>query len=184
MALVKILTLRSGQGRRGLYELWCGLSDQTEIYREDFTLQDIIASLPAFTTTGIYTPEARLTVQSGDHAKLKKCYQEIFLAEWESRKEHLGERYGITGWEAAAFTGDCEKRGLTSFEDAGRGGLTIHFLHESGRIAGAVWMRGSATEPVFRVMADAEGSDPRFEHELIEWQRHLVSLADAGAGQI
>jgi phosphoglucomutase len=181
MALIKILTLRSGEGRQGLYELWCDLSDQAEMYREDFTLKDIIASLPAFTTTGIYTPEAQLTVQSGDHAKLKKCYQKIFLSEWEERKEHLKERWGITGWEAAAFTGSSEKRGLASFEEAGRGGLKIHFIHESGRIAASFWMRGSATEPVFRVMADAEGSDPRLERELIEWQRHLTLLADAEA---
>jgi phosphoglucomutase len=46
-------------------------------------------------------------------------------------------------------------------------------------------MRGSATEPVFRVMADAEGSDKRrtagpMEQDLIEWQRHLVTQADQG----
>jgi phosphoglucomutase len=183
MALVKLLTLRSDGDKPGLYEIWCDMSGQTETYREDFTLQDIIASLPAFTTTGIYTPEARLAVKSGDQANLKKQYQKIFLEEWETKKERLRERYGITGWEAAAFTGSGEIRGLTRFEEAGRGGLKIHFLHESGRPAGAVWMRGSATEPVFRVMADAEGSDSRLERELIEWQRHLVSLADTEAAK-
>jgi phosphoglucomutase len=177
MALVKILTLKSVKDRQGLYEIWCDLSGQTEMYREDFTLSDIIASLPAFTTTGIYTPEAQLEVQEADHAKLKKRYQKIFLSEWEGKKERLRERWGITGWEAAAFTGSAEKRGLTSFEEAGRGGLKIHFIHESGRVTASIWMRGSATEPVFRVMADAEGSDSRLEKELIEWQRHLVTLA-------
>jgi phosphoglucomutase len=39
-------------------------------------------------------------------------------------------------------------------------------------------MRGSGTEPVFRIMADAEGSDKRMERDLIEWQRHLVIRAD------
>ncbi|MDR1211563.1 MAG: phosphatidylglycerol lysyltransferase [Spirochaetaceae bacterium] len=182
MALVKILTLKSVKDRQGLYEIWCDLSGQTEMYREDFTLSDIIASLPAFTTTGIYTPEAQLAVQKGDHAKLKKRYQNIFLSEWEGKKERLRERWGITGWEAAAFTGSAEKRGLISFEEAGRGGLKIHFMHESGRVTASIWMRGSATEPVFRVMADAEGSDTRLEKELIEWQRHLVTLA-ASSGQ-
>ncbi|MDR1429533.1 MAG: phosphatidylglycerol lysyltransferase [Spirochaetaceae bacterium] len=182
MALVKILTLKSVNDRQGLYEIWCDLSGQTEMYREDFTLADIIASLPAFTTTGIYTPEAQLTIQAGDHAKLKERYQEIFLSEWENKKTRLGERYGISGWEASAFTGSDEKRGLVSFGEAGRGGLKIHFIHESGRITASFWMRGSATEAVFRVMADAEGSDPRLERELIEWQRHLVTLA-APSGQ-
>jgi phosphoglucomutase len=38
-------------------------------------------------------------------------------------------------------------------------------------------MRGSATEPVFRIMADAEGCRPEFERELIEWQRRMASEA-------
>jgi phosphoglucomutase len=182
-ALVKILILRSAKDRQGLYEIWCDLSGQSEMYREDFTLSDVIASLPAFTTTGIYTSEAQLAVQSGDHAALKKRYQKIFLLEWEEKKERLRERYGISGWEASAFIGSGEIRGLTHFEEAGRGGLKIHFMHESGRVAASFWMRGSATEAVFRVMADAEGSDPRLERELIAWQRHLVSLADAEASE-
>jgi phosphoglucomutase len=39
-------------------------------------------------------------------------------------------------------------------------------------------MRGSGTEPVFRVMADVAGSDKRIERALIEWQRTMVHEAD------
>jgi phosphoglucomutase len=39
-------------------------------------------------------------------------------------------------------------------------------------------MRGSATEPVFRVMADVEGRDRQAERYLIDWQRSMVSEAD------
>jgi phosphoglucomutase len=179
-ALIKLLTIRSAGDRKGFFELWCDLSDQAEVYRPDFTLSDIIATLPAFVTTGSYTPEALLTINTADHALLKDRYQEVFLREWEERKEYLKTRYGITGWTAAAYQGTEEKLGVPRFAEAGRGGLRIIFTNKAGNETACIWMRGSGTEPVFRVMADAEGSDRRLERDLIEWQRRMVAEADGG----
>jgi phosphoglucomutase len=178
LALIKLLTIRSGGERKGFFELWCDLSDQPEVYRPDFTLADIIAALPPFTTTGSYTEDALLRIKTADHGLLKNRYQELFLREWEERKDYLNTRYGITGWSATAFVGMEEKRGLSQFGDAGRGGLKILFSTKTGHVPACIWMRGSGTEPVFRVMADVEGSDKRMERDLIEWQRHLVTQAD------
>jgi phosphoglucomutase len=178
LALVKLLTVRSGGERKGFFELWCHLSDQPEVYRPDFTLADIIAALPPFITTGSYTEDALLRIKTADHGLLKNRYQELFLREWEERKDYLHTRYGITAWSATAFVGMEEKRGLSQFGDAGRGGLKILFSTKTGHVPACIWMRGSGTEPVFRVMADVEGSDKRMERDLIEWQRHLVTLAD------
>jgi phosphoglucomutase len=177
-AILKVLTIRSAGERKGLYELWCDLSGRAETYREDFTLGDVIASLPAFVTTGAYSEEAVLKVKTADHGKLKDRYQGIFLKEWEGRKEQLKNRYGITGWNASAYNGIEERSGIGRFGEAGKGGLKVSFTNEAGRTIACVWMRGSATEPVFRVMADAEGSDRRFERDLIEWQRRMVLDAD------
>ncbi len=41
-----------------------------------------------------------------------------------------------------------------------------------------MWMRGSGTEPVFRIMADIRGASTRAEQFLVEWQRHMISAAD------
>ncbi|MDR0589830.1 MAG: phosphatidylglycerol lysyltransferase [Spirochaetaceae bacterium] len=178
LALVKLLTIRSEGDRKGFFELWCDLSDQAEVYHPDFTLTDIIAALPPFITTGSYTPEAVLRIKTADPGLLKNRYQDFFLREWEERKDYLNARYGITGWSATAFIGMEEKRGLSRFGDAGRGGLKILFSTKTGHIPACIWMRGSGTEPVFRIMADVEGSDKRMERDLIEWQRHLVTQAD------
>jgi phosphoglucomutase len=180
LALVKLLSLRSAQGKAGLFELWCDLSDQAELYHPDFSLADIIAGLPPFVTTGAYSPEALLQVKTADHGVLKNRYQKIFLREWEEQKERIKTRYGVTAWEAAAYMGTEEKRGIVSFGEAGRGGLKVSFLNAEGKALAFIWMRGSATEPVFRVMADAQGSDKRIERDLIEWQRRMVLEADGG----
>ncbi|MDR0623337.1 MAG: phosphatidylglycerol lysyltransferase [Treponema sp.] len=178
LSLVKLLSVGSREGKQGFFEIWCDLSGQAETYHPNFSLGDIIASLPAFVTTGAYSPEALLRVQTQDHEQLKNRYQALFLRDWEEQKDRLKARYGISGWEAAAYNGMEERRGINRFGDAGRGGLKIHFLNGSGIPIASLWMRGSATEPVFRIMADAEGSDRRMERELIEWQRRLVAEAD------
>jgi phosphoglucomutase len=181
MALLKLLSIRSTPTQKGFFELWCDLSGQAGAYRPDFSLSDIIASLPAFVTTGAYTPEAALRVKTADHGLLKDRYQKVFLREWEARKEYLARHYGIAAWEAAAYNGAEEKRGIRQFGEAGRGGLKIVFSNRAGIQTASVWMRGSGTEPVFRVMADAEGRDSRLERDLIEWQRRMVAEADCEA---
>ncbi|MDR0444347.1 MAG: phosphatidylglycerol lysyltransferase [Treponema sp.] len=178
LALVKMLTVRSSAAQPGLFEIWCRLSGQLEMYRDNFGLADIIASLPPFVTTPAYSEDAVLRISTKEHSQLKNRYQEVFLREWEGRKDTLKAQYGIYSWEAIAYNGMEEKRDLSRFGDAGNGGLKIIFHNDKGRAIAAIWMRGSATEPVFRIMADVEGSDKEFERDLIEWQRRMVQEAD------
>ena len=86
----------------------------------------------------------------------------------------LKRQYGISGWEAIAYNGMEERRGISNFGEAGRGGLKIEFHGETA----CIWMRGSGTEPVFRIMADAK--EKQMERFLIEWQRQMVQEADKG----
>jgi phosphomannomutase len=43
-------------------------------------------------------------------------------------------------------------------------------------------MRGSGTEPVFRVVTDVEGSDEELEQELHRWHVALIQEAAQAAG--
>jgi phosphoglucomutase len=178
LAITKLLSLRTTGGKPGLFELWCNASGQAGQYRADFDLADIIATLPPFVTTGAYSPEAALRVTTADHGALKSRYQTIFLREWEARKNELKAQYGIYDWDAAAYNGMEERKGITDFGVAGNGGLKICFYDANGKASASIWMRGSATEPVFRVIADAEGSDQRVERDFIEWQRRMTLEAD------
>jgi len=178
-AIIKLLSIKSKSGEKpGLFEIWCALSNQKELYREDFTLADVISSLPAFVTTESVSNEAILNVKTLDHGLLKGKYQEIFMREWEEKKSFLMETYGISSWDVIAYNGTEEKRGISSFAEARRGGLKIEFSNLAGETAAFIWMRGSGTEPVFRVMADAAGPDNGLERTLIEWQRKMVLKAD------
>jgi phosphoglucomutase len=179
-SLLKLLAVREGPG---FFPIWLerrgGDRPGHGGCPEHFGLSDIIASLPPFVTTGTYEPEALLKVTTEDHGKLKDRYQTVFLREWEGRREELRNKYDITAWEAAAYRGMEERRGIKRFADAGRGGLKVHLLNGAGLPVAAMWMRGSGTEPVFRIMADVEGQDRDFERDLIFWQRRMVAEADS-----
>ena len=41
-----------------------------------------------------------------------------------------------------------------------------------------IWMRGSGTEPVFRVMCDVKGNNPEMEKELLQWHSEMILEAD------
>ena len=178
LAIAKLLSVRGSAEKPGLFEIWLKLSGQAKNYRDDFTIADIIASLPAFVTTPAYSQRAVLRIKTSDHAILKERYQKIFLREWEERKDELKERHGFCGWEAAAYNGTVEKRGIKSFGEAGRGGLRVSFHNNAGRETACIWMRGSATEPVFRIMADVEGNDVQAEGFLLDWQSRMITEAD------
>jgi phosphoglucomutase len=181
-ALVKLYAIRGGGAHdKGFFDCWLDAYGSTAYNknsgkRQGFTMADIIASLPRFFTTGVSEPEAKLAVITKDHALLKNRYQILFETAWDKRKEELKRQYGIYGWEARATIGTEELRELSAFGDAKTGGLKIAFMSKEGEDLGFMWMRGSKTEPVFRIMADA--ADSALERELITWQRELTLAAD------
>ena len=189
LAIAKMLTIRAKHpsagstaeavcGGKGFFEIWCELSGQTDKYRGDFSVADIIASLPEFISTPAYHKDAIMRIKEKDHSLLKDRYQKIFLSEWARREKELNARFCIYSWEAIAYNGMTEKRGLARFGEAGKGGLKILFSNEKGREIAYIWMRGSATEPVFRIMADAEGNDTSIERYLLDWQRQMIMKSE------
>jgi len=182
LAIAKLLSIGTLNGKPGLFEIWCSLSGQADLYRSDFTLSDIIASLPQFISTPSYSKDALLRITTEDHALLKDRYQKVFLQQWEERKDDLKTRFDLCRWEAIAYNGLDERRNPGSFKEALRGGLKILFFDSEDKPSAYIWMRGSATEPVFRIMADVEVKNnynaEQMENDLLQWQRCMVMTAD------
>ena len=181
-ALIKLLVLRDepsgGAPRKGLFHIWCELSGQTEKYRENFTLNDIIATLPAYTTTGVSEKRAILNIKTKDHSLLKGRFQKIFEQQWLLQKDKLKELYGFESYEAVITKGTKETRNVTDWSLSGKGGLKILFKDKNSNNLAFIWMRGSGTEPVFRVMCDVKGNKPKEEQRLLEWETQMLLKAD------
>lgn len=183
-AFIKLLTLKDsmdskGEVKKGLFHIWCEKSGNESAYRENFTLSDIIATLPVYTTTGVSEKRAITKVNVKDHAQLKKNFQNALEASWKNGADGLIAKYGFTGYKAVITNGTEEKKDITDFSLSGKGGLKILFYENYSETPSAfIWMRGSGTEPVFRILCDVKGNDKEKEAALLEWETKLLSISD------
>ena len=182
-ALVKLLVLRDsdegGKNVRGLFHIWCDARNLS--YKNDFTLSDVIETLPKYCTTGVAESRAILKIKTTDHSVLKGKFQKIFEDEWKAKKTELSQKYGIESYEAIGTNGTEETRNLSDYSKNGKGGLKILFFDEKKSPLAYIWMRGSGTEPVFRVLCDVKGSGDeatRAERKLLDWEREMILRAD------
>ena len=171
-AILKLLIMREN----GLFEMWC---KKTGIkYNPNFTLTDVLESLPKYTTTGVSEPRALLHVKNTDHAELKKSFQNVFEKEYKAKSSELKKKYGICSWEAVITNGTKETHNVKDFSLSGKGGLKILFKDKNEKPTAFIWMRGSGTEPVFRIMCDVCGDRPEMEKELLNWETKMLGKAD------
>ena len=177
-ALIKLLVLRDDEGRKGMFHLWLDLIGRGAAYRDDFTLADVIETLPVYTTTGVSEERAVLRVKAKDHVQLKRNFQKIFEREWEEKKSDITRSMGIYSWIAVATVGTEEITHISDFGESGTGGLKIIFYNENAGPVAYIWMRGSGTEPVFRVLCDIKGCKPKIEHSLLKWESEMIQKAD------
>ncbi|UTC64873.1 phosphoglucomutase [Treponema sp. OMZ 788] len=180
-AILKLLLIKTELMKKGLFHIWCEKSKQMDKYKPDFTLADILKTLPQYTTTPTGEERAILKIHTEDHAVLKGRYQKIFEEEWNKKKEELKEKFGIVSYRSFSNNGTKQTQDLKDFSASGRGGLKIQFYNSKDEPIGFIWMRGSGTEPIFRIMADIKGPSPEDEKYLVEWQGEMVRRADLGA---
>lgn len=170
-ALIKLLTIKEA------WALWT--SARGIPYSENYSLDDILDSLPKYTTTGVSEKRAILKIKTADHALLKKNFQAAFERSYKTDSEGLVQKYGITSWKASLTNGTKEKLGASDFSKSKKGGLKVLFYEKgSKKPASFIWMRGSGTEPVFRIMCDVKGTDTKKERELLAWETKLLAQAD------
>lgn len=168
-AIIKLMTIRE------LYSLWCRSIGIEE--KENYTLTDILSSIPVYTTTGVSEPRAVLHIETKDHSLLKSRFQKIFKTQYDKKKAFLEEN-GIFNWECCITNGTKEVCGEKDFSKSGKGGLKIKFYDRNSKPFAFIWMRGSGTEPVFRILCDVSGNNPDLEHRLLEWETEMLHEAD------
>jgi phosphoglucomutase len=140
----------------------------------------LLARSEAFTTTGAFDADALVRLETRDHALLKKEYEALFCRSWFDRAPALAEAHGIRSYQILNYEGIRTLPGPANRNGREDGGWKAEFLDERGQPVAFIWMRGSRTEPIFRVMADVQGTKA-FEQELLHWHREILSQADRKA---
>ena len=174
-AILKLLLMKDN----ALFKNWCEKAHKD--YKENYSLTDILDTIPKYTTTGVTESRALLKIKSENHSKLKKSFQEYFEKEWNEKKEHLKKSFGITDYEVSITNGTKERNHINDFSQSEKGGLKIIFKDSSSKNLAFIWMRGSGTEKVFRILCDVKGNDEKsvkMEKELLEWETSLIEKAD------
>lgn len=177
-AFIKLLTIKDTAEGKGLFHIWCQLSGQEDKYRDDFTLSDVLETLPVYTTTGVSESRAILKISTMDHAKLKGNFQKVFENSFKNGADGLLKKYGISSYKCILTNATTEKVDAKDFSESGKGGLKIQLFENSDKPSAFIWMRGSGTEPVFRIMCDVKGNNPDKEKDLLAWETKMLLEAD------
>lgn len=183
-AFIKLLSIRdkkdeNGKVKHGLFHIWCERSNQLDKYKTDFTLQDIINTLPVYTTTGVSEKRALLKINTKDHSVLKRNFQKLFENSWKNGADGILKKYGFSSYKCILTNGTVQKTDVNDFSESGKGGLKIQFYENNSKTPSSfIWMRGSGTESVFRILCDVKGDNPEKEKELLEWETKLLLEAD------
>lgn len=142
-------------------------------------LAELVDLLPRYSTTPTSEGRAKLRIRSTDHGKLKSAYEHLFPNEFAKRRPLLEDRFGITGYHFVNYEGINTLAGPGGRHGEQRGGMSVVLTDKYGNSRGFLWMRGSGTEPVFRIIADIKAGTDKDESELLEWQASMVRQADS-----
>lgn len=140
-------------------------------------LSDVAEMLPRFSTIETDDERAKMHVGTVSHADLKASYEALLPGRIAGIREILERRYSIKDWSIWNYEGTRTTKGPGNRSGGETGGLRVSFTDHDGKTCASVWMRGSGTEPVFRVLADCRGEDQELLDCLIQWQRQLVTDA-------
>ncbi len=164
--------------KKGLFHIWCENSSQMQKYKTNFSLSDIINSLPNYITTGVSEPRAVLHIKMTDQGKLKSNFQNLFEAQWPEKQNFLKKKFNIGSYKVFAMKGTELFKDIKDFSISGKGGLKIIFYDLNSTPAAYIWMRGSGTEPVFRILCDVKGNNKKEEEYLLNWETEMLEKAD------
>lgn len=161
--------------RREIADLW--FTRLTLDLPPRYTLTAIIESLPPFTTTAVSSPSAVMKINCG-HGELKRRYEALLASDWIQRASDLEER-GFTSYRVYQTEGlECRAGiGEEYRTPPYTGGYKVALCDRDGREQAFLWMRGSKTEPVFRLIADVAGDREETHDYLLAWQRSLIERA-------
>ncbi len=141
--------------------------------------------LPVWHTTPVTAPEAKIEVGAIAHADLKSRMEHLLPSTVDAAIRLLEPVGAASHWEIRNFEGTTCRIGAGERdpEGDGTGGFAVWFYDENRKPFAFTWMRGSRTEPLFRVISDVRGipRDPPKSEAVLEslhsWFRSMIRTA-------
>ncbi|MGE4453808.1 MAG: phosphoglucomutase [Sphaerochaeta sp.] len=170
LSLVKLLR------NREIAKLWFRANGQEVPH--PITLEKVIASMPSYTTTGAFSKDGKMQIHQS-HQVLKNRYEVLLESDWVAKQDML-EELDIHAYTVYQSEGTVTREGIGQKQRTPpfSGGYKVALRNKEGIITDFLWMRGSKTEPVYRVMVDCRGDDVSRHDKLLAWHRSLIARAD------
>ncbi len=146
---------------------------------DELSIENLINSLPKYITTDAFSPQAKLSITS-DHGTLKNNYEKLFVDYFNDNKLFLERNYSINSYEIYQMEGkNCIKGiGEENRTYPYRGGYKVVFKDKENNNLAFIWMRGSGTEAVFRVLVDVKNNNEKLYNMLLDLHTSLLKKAD------
>lgn len=145
---------------------------------DELDIENMINSLPKYTTTDAFSNIAKLHIKSA-HGILKNNYEKEFLDYFSKNTKSFNE-LGVYSFEEYQMEGVKASLGMgEEFRNSPyKGGLKIIFKNINNEPIAFVWMRGSGTEPIFRILIDCKSTYNNLYDYLVKMHINLLKLAD------
>ena len=138
------------------------------------TIEKVISTFPNWYSTDAFESEAIMPVPQIEHEVLKSNYEKIFSQKFKEDSV-FWQKLGIDNYRILSIEGTETIIGPGGRPQPTKGGFKIELL-SNDLCKGFMWMRGSGTEPVFRVLVDwCENNENALE--LLEYHRKIITLS-------
>jgi phosphoglucomutase len=134
--------------------------------------EKIFIMLPKWMTTDAFEGDALMPVPKIEHEVLKSRYEELLQKHFYAEPS-FWKNLNVTKLSFYSNEGTQNILGPGGRPAPGKGGLQVFLQNEQEECLGFLWMRGSGTEPVFRVVVDW-GGEPSQYTKLLKLHRELI----------
>ena len=164
-SIIKLLRIKE------LHKVWCSLSNNK--YGENYNLNDILKTINFYSNVETSSQDAILKLRVNNQETLKANYEKLLEKEMKNSKlisELLIDNFTVINYEGI-------KQSKTRTGDSS-GGLKV-LLNSSAKkeIIASLWMRGSKTEPIFRVLSEIKSENQDRLLDLLKFNKDLIQNA-------
>lgn len=165
-SIIKLLKIKN------IYKIWCALSNNS--YNEHYTINDILKTINFYSNVEVSSEKAMLKINVENQEILKSNYEKLLKKEFNNNT--VLHKLPIHNYEIINYEGINQNISRTGDSS---GGLKVLFKNNKQEIIASLWMRGSKTEPIFRVLSEVKSEHNALLYPLLDFHKHLIHTANS-----
>ncbi|WP_024654246.1 phosphoglucomutase [Borrelia persica] len=167
LSIIKLLKIKN------LYKIWCTLSNNS--YNEHYNLDDILKTVNFYNNVEVSSKKAMLKINVKNQEILKTNYEKLLKQEFNKNNTAI-HKLPIHSYEIINYEGITQ---TTTRTGNSSGGFKVLLKNDKHEIIGSLWMRGSQTEPIFRVLSEVKSEYKNLLYTILDFHKYLIQTANS-----